>query len=859
MVTGAVVLWTLPGLSEEKAPEENGAPAEEKEKEEDKDPLEAAREKLTKKFDEVRKSSERSDGLLPFWRDQRDGGVYLELSKEHLDRDYIYFSHTVNGVVAARHFRGRYGDSRIVRFQRRFDRVDVVAVNTSFYFDPESALSRAAEANISEAMLVSAPIVAEDFEAGTVLIEADEMFLKELMEQVKPSDPKEEGGGDRFKLGELSGERTHFTKTSAYPENSVFRVLYVYQNLRPKNRGGEDVTDARFVGIEVQHTFLEAPENGYRPRFDDPRVGYFMTKVTDLTSTSNVPYRDVIHRWHLEPKEAGAEVSEPVEPLVWWMENTTPVELRETIREAALLWNEAFRSAGWENALEIRQQPDDADWEADDVRYHVLRWTSSPNPPFGGYGPSFVDPRTGQILGADIMLEWTFIANRVRYRKVFDSEAFEALLPGQQTCFLNHFVQQGISLGRVALQSPTKLLGDEADAKMVKEALHYLVLHEIGHTLGLAHNFRASTLLKPEELHDAGVTEARGVAASVMDYPAINVAPEGQPQALYYNVRPGIYDHWAIEYGYSREAAGAEAEEERLRAILDRSTEPGLAFGNDADDMRWPGKGIDPRIMTGDLSSDPVAYAEARLELVGSLMKGLLERASEEGKSYQTVRDDWETLVGEYGRQLSVISRQVGGVWVNRAFAGQPGATAETDAPLTPVPAEEQRRALAALERYAWSEGAFPVQPELFAHLQLQRRGWEFEPDGEDPKLLQRFEGLQDQVLAHVFHPNTVKRVLNSSLYGDGLSFAGILDELQGGIFDLPWQARESLVRESLQRRYLERLIDLAGLEGKSEVPHPAQILAFDRVEALKDALAGAEDAQGRFLRRRIEEALAVD
>ena len=148
------------------------------------------------------------------------------------------------------------------------------------------------------------------------------------------------------------------------------------------------------------------PDNDFEPRFDDPRVGYFSTEVDDQTSTSSTPYRDLIHRWDLKKKNPEAAISEPVTPITWWMENSTPLEWRETIKAAVLQWNIAFEKAGFKNAIVVKQQPDDADWDAGDIRYNVLRWTSSPQPPFGGYGPSFVNPRTGQILGADIMLEF---------------------------------------------------------------------------------------------------------------------------------------------------------------------------------------------------------------------------------------------------------------------------------------------------------------------------------------------------------------------------------------------------------------------------------------------------------------------
>ena len=134
-----------------------------------------------------------------------------------------------------------------------------------------------------------------------------------------------------------------------------------------------------------------------------------------MTSIDQVNYKDMIHRWNLEKKDPTKKISDPVKPITWWIENTTPYEFRDIIKEGVESWNLAFESAGFSNAIKVKVQPDTADWDAGDIRYNVLRWTSSPNPPFGGYGPSFVNPKTGEIIGADIMLEWVYITNRIKY------------------------------------------------------------------------------------------------------------------------------------------------------------------------------------------------------------------------------------------------------------------------------------------------------------------------------------------------------------------------------------------------------------------------------------------------------------
>ena len=162
------------------------------------------------------------------------------------------------------------------------------------------------------------------------------------------------------------------------------------------------------------------PDDNYSPRFDDTRVGYFTTQTNNMTSLDQVNYRDFINRWRLEKKYPGKSLSEPVKPIVYWIENTTPVEFRQIIKNAVESWNIAFEKAGFKNAIQVNIQSDSANWDAGDIRYNVLRWTSSPKPPWGGYGPSFVNPKTGEILGADIMLEWILLLTDKYHYDIFN-------------------------------------------------------------------------------------------------------------------------------------------------------------------------------------------------------------------------------------------------------------------------------------------------------------------------------------------------------------------------------------------------------------------------------------------------------
>ncbi|MBA3969116.1 MAG: DUF5117 domain-containing protein, partial [Gemmatimonadetes bacterium] len=369
----------------------------------------------------VTKSSKKHDGLFTLYQDTVNGAVHVAVKKDQFDKEYVYFAHVQNGVVAAGYFRGAYGSNNVFSVRRNFNRIEFTTENTGFEFDSRNALSRAASANISPSLLASQEIVAEDAATGTYLIKADDLFLTEALTQVKPTPNPMARPGQSFTLGNLSKAKTKYVELNNYPANTDVTVEYVYENPAPLVRGGREVTDPRNVSIQVRHSLIEMPKNAFQPRYDDPRIGYFTDQKNDMVATSATPYRDVINRWHLVKKDPSAAISEPVEPIVFWIENTTPVEIRETVRDATLAWNEAFEAAGFRNAVVVKIQPDDATWDAGDIRYNVLRWTSSPQPPFGGYGPSFTNPRTGQILGADIMLEYVYLTNRLNQDKLFST------------------------------------------------------------------------------------------------------------------------------------------------------------------------------------------------------------------------------------------------------------------------------------------------------------------------------------------------------------------------------------------------------------------------------------------------------
>lgn len=795
-------------------------------------------------------------GLLDFYRDQTTGELRLLLNKDQLDKEYLYFSYTENGVSDAGFLtRGAYqvANAKVFVIRRFFDRLEFIEKNTSYYFDPDHAISKAENANISHSVFFQEKIEAEDDETGDLLLKVDGLFLAESFYQISPLPNPDKKPHEVFTLGSLSKEKSKIRTIKNYPENSDVIVEYVFENAKPYQQGSPAVTDPRNVSVVVQHSILRAPENPIAPRFDDPRVGYFGHQVTDLTSTDVTPYRDVIERWRLEKKYPQAELSEPVEPIVFWIENTTPTELRPIIQKAALMWNEAFEHAGFKNAFQIKIQPDEAEWDAGDIRYNVIRWVSSPNPFYGGYGPSFHDPRSGEILGADIMLEHIVIGGRLLASDVLGKGAGQEALSANDPhrCFASLHARNETLFGMAALDA----LGADSEEKerLLEEFLYFLTLHEIGHTLGLNHNFRSSYLHSLETIHDTNTTYAKGLYGSVMDYPAVPFAQPGEKQGQYYTTRPGPYDRWAIEYGYK-----PVDDQEELKAILARSTNPELAFANDADDMRSPGKAIDPRAMINDLTDDPIGFSIEQVALTKAVQPRFKERLLKDGDSYQYFLNGYNLSIRRFRDAVTSISRHIGGIYVERAMVGQ----AKAKAPLTPVALTDQKRAMEALRIHLFAPDAFDAFDDSANLLLAQRRGFDHYEITEDPKLHELALFTHKSILDHLLHANVLARITDSTLYGNEYSVDAFLADLTDAIFKTDLTENVNTFRQNLQLEYVDRLIAI--VHGDKYDPI-SQSMALNRLRWVeKNTKIRRSDslltqAHREHLLYKIEEALDLD
>ena len=778
------------------------------------------------------------EGLIDVYRNDDDGKVYFLIKKEQLEKEFIYFAHILDGIVEAGTWRGNYLDNGIIKFIKYFDQIRIDRINTAYVFDETNPLSKSKNANISNSLIDSLKIEKTSEKEDKFLIEVTSLLLSENLSKITVA-PYKEDPKESFKIGSISKKKSSINAVLNYPENTDFEINFVFSNASNKPIENQD---SRNNSISLRYSFINYPENNFEPRIEDQRIGFFSERKTNLSSTDITPYEDLINKWHLEKKDKDNEKSVPIKPITFWIENTTPYELRPIIKNAVLAWNIAFEEAGFIDAIEVKIQPDDADWSAGDIRYNVLRWTSSPNPPFGGYGPSFTNPRTGEILGADIMLEWIYLTNRVRYSEIFENQEIRE----NDFCHNSLIKQENRIFGKLATEALD--LNENEISRLYEEDLYQLILHEVGHTLGLNHNFAASTLHNNSDVHNPEITYKEGLSSSVMDYHALNIAPLGVEQGQYADVKPGKYDVLAIRYGYSPALSKKD-----LDSLLDKYSTKEYLFGNDGDDMRSPGKGIDPRINTGDMSNDPVGYAKDRIILSQNLIPKLYDTLKTKSDSWESIYQGYRILLRQIHTSAEIISRQIGGIYINRGYM-----SVKDQNPYEVVPYEIQKESIKILSEYYFDSEKFILPSDIANKMQRERRSFDFFGKTEDPKFHNMILKGQKRVLKHFTNSRVLKRLTDTSLYGNKYLPNELFRDLTSSIFDESKSRKLNGIDQNLQAYYLKRLI-MIFKSGSFDSPSiSASLASLEKIKAytFSPSYDEATENHKKLIRLRIENLL---
>ena len=774
-----------------------------------------------KPFAEVIKGAKEQPGLFPIWR--KDEKTWLEIPKEAFNKPFLFTINVANAVGERGLYASQMLGDEMAEWRRVGNQIQLIALNTKFRAEGGSKL--AVEQAFSPSLIAASPAAsAEHPDRKSVLVDAA-MFLGDIpgystrleMAYRLPYAPDRansffEASRAEAQLSTLTA-RVHFA-TARIPAPPLMPTPV------PAPTPPRATPDPRSMFFSFVYNFRALPAQPAAVRLADPRLGHFTESYTDLSDDLKANTRvHMVSRWRLEKKDPAAELSEPVQPIVYWLDKNIPKKYRDAVAAGVLEWNKAFEKIGFKNAVQVRQQPDDADWDNMDAMHASIRWFTGADVGFA-IGPSTKDPRTGEILDADIGMSDVFgrgtrrlATDDVLPTQPLGTQASWQAAPAAhshaddeaQHCSYaaDQIAEFGFAHDLLALRDGQSFDGPDAEA-LAQAVIKDVVMHEVGHTLGLKHNFRSSTTVTQAQLKDKAYTEAHGISNSVMDYNAYNLPLKGEPRASLTNTTLGAYDYWAIEYAYKPLARESESAE--LARIAARSTEPQLAYGDDFDQgVGGLYDGFDPRSNQRDLGDDPLAYAKKRLKLSQELWERVQTRKPEAGEDPLRSR---RSIVESF-RQLSMtagnVSKYVGGIYAERVVPGvTPGQA------FKPVDAAQQREALRFIASGLLASDAFKFRPEFLAQQSLDYNEWE---RGLPLSIPDAVSAVQGRVLDRLLSPNTARRLIEQqSLLTDAqrkgqVTLAEVYGTLQGAVFsELKSGGEIDRMRRSLQREYLKRL-----------------------------------------------------
>ncbi len=813
-----------------------------------------------KPFREVVAGAKEFRGWLALW--QKDDKVWIEIPEDRLDQPF-FFSYNVSESVGERGaYAAQMGRRHVVVFHRVGNAMQLIARNTRFAAVPGSPAETAVRQSFSDSLVGSAPVLSQPHPARkSVLIDASALLMTDIAGY---STTLESAFHINYSLDRANSS---FTKVRNDDRSATLAVRDHFSIARlpgivPPNNPivpipPSTTPDARSLFVGFVYNFMALPEP-MRPRYADDRVGYFTTTIADYAS-DDAPNarRFYVDRWRLEKKDPGAARSDPKEPIVFWVDRNVPVAYRQTIVDGILVWNRAFERIGFSNAIVAKIEPDDADFDTLDARHASVRWFLGADVGFA-IGPSHTDPRTGEILDADIAIPDIFTRNA----KTLVTEALPqpprplpgSLVADDPSLFCDYASEAvgeaAFALGLLDARGDVPADSAAADA-FAKAYLRGVVTHEVGHTLGLRHNFHASTIHSEAVLQDAAFTRTHGLTGSVMDYTPFNVATRDEHQGEYVMSGLGPYDYWAIAYAYTPVAGAKTPDDERaaLSAIAARSTDPALAFATDEDADAGP-DGMDPDVNRFDLGSDPLAYYRKRFELSHELWDRLQRRPMRPDESFLVLRRNVERGFNEIGRAVPLIAKYVGGVRTSRnhVAAAPDGAVAlQAGAPLfVPVDAKRQKQALDLLASQLFSVDSFRFDPDFVARLGIDYldRGDRNGNNQDTFYLPGRVLSIQTQALDHLMSDPVARRIGDAENISrrprDLLTLSQLYGTLQRAVWSELWSGRDiTRMRRNLQREHLKRVVAVV-IRPSTPTIADARSLERDQAIALRDAAARA-------------------
>ena len=772
-----------------------------------KKPLKSKKKDDKKPFKDVVKEYQKIEGLFTLYWNEEKNKAYVSILPDQLEQIYLAGLTRQSGDAYYLDGSSMLNEYPFM-FRQIGERIQFINVNVKFRVDEESPFRRSVENHISHSIMSSTKIESKPHpKTGAILADIGILFIYDIEEITRRSQG----------IYSFDKKDSYFKELKSFPHNTEIEIALHFKG--KKGRYIYTLPSSTSVLVNYQVSLSAIPETDYEPRMADDRVGHFVTIYQDYTDVrKDSPYIRYVNRWNLEKQDPQATVSEPKKPIVYWLENTIPYEFRDAVREGILAWNEAFEAAGFKNAIVAKQMPDDADWDPADVRYNTVRWLFQPG---SGYavGPSRANPFTGELYDADVRISSDFVRSFYRTQTEFvspiigqvamDFETDEfANEESSEMCQYGEYLRDEMASAWDIMTAAGIIKGTDKNLNnYIHNGIVDLILHEIGHTLGLRHNFKASSIYSINQLSDPAFTQKYGISGSVMDYQPINVF-DGK---TFFQTKPGTYDYWAIEYAYKQPDRSTHSEEKFLEAIASRSTDPLLQYGTDEDTFGLSTRGIDPQSNAWDLTDDPMAYYQKRFELANELWESIPEHFEKDGAQYSKLRGVFGRGMRQYRNASRNIAKYIGGMYHSRHHVGDPGG----DNPFKIVPAEKQRDALNFILNRILAADVFNFDPDLLNKL-APGRDWDFKGSvwrmsRIDYPIHDYIRWVQSGAIYRLHHPRIFARVRDNELkFPKGESVYTLSEHFQKITISL-WSELEqnkniNSFRRDLQKSHVEVL-----------------------------------------------------
>jgi Met-zincin/Domain of unknown function (DUF5117) len=767
-------------------------------------------------------------GLFTLWR--KDEHVYVELTPDQLDKDYLETIVPGNGIGGNFIVWGNtdHLPAMLVRFHRVMGgNIAIVWPNTSFVAPGSPSGTEAVMRNFPQSVSGIGKIVAEN--AGHIIFDASPLFSDSLNLDHIINGSLGTNPGTAY---HLDPARTYFGSSKAFPANVLIHVEQLWATDAP-HIAPDTAPDSRSLQMDVAYNFVQLPhDDGYVPRYADDRVGIYdavyISFANDLARDRHLRY---LVRWNLRASDP-TKLSPATHPMVFYMSKTVPPEFRKAIRDAVLRWNDAFVKIGISDAVQVIDQPDDPNWDADDVRNNVLRWVTEQQPSFGADSQTLFDPRTGEEFRTGILIS----ADSAR----FTADEWRTVI-------------DPVRNGRDTDPMPPTLIYDSFQSE---------IMHETGHNLGMQHNFIGSMAYTAKELQDPAFTHRYGIASTVMEYAPTNLWPRNYGQGDYYQTVLGPYDYYAMKFAYAAipGANTPEAELPTLQRWAQAWSNPWYRYASDEDVSWGDGHAADPRSEQGDLTNDPLAWYEVQMGMFRQLIDAETKRSVKTGEAFELASDSFQHALFSYLGDARAPAHYIGGQYVSRAHRGDPGA----EPPVVPVPLAVQKRAFGIMDRYLFSDANFRIAPSVLNLLVYSEWsgygyvGWEGygnlpvwaydPPKRHDFPLVESIGKSQAAAIAYMFQPAVLNRIVDNPTEASVPTMT--LDDLFGWMQQSVYREigpnvrSISVLRRNLQAMYAGTLVQLANAP-QPGTPPDASALARLELTRLHAAAAGALHAGG--------------